>query len=407
MFGASRRKDLEAENIRLRNGLGQLGALDVVQLTAHLDGLRSRVAAEGEQLMGLQQQVAAARSRLVEMDDIALLQEAGIYSYRHPLKDAVAYKQHLAAIKDKAKAAVRGQTAVQATTRWQVDGSARAGMAMVRDFSKLMLRAYNAEADNCVRTVRSHSLATTVQRLDKTRDIIARLGKTMSIRISDSYHSLRISELELTADYLAKVDEERERARAERERQRDEEAAQREIERERARLQREQTQYETAHDQLLAKGDLIGAEQLRNKIAEIVRALDDVAARAANLRLGHVYVISNFGAFGENMIKVGMTRRLDPMDRIRELGSASVPFRFDVHAIVFSKDAVGLENAVHTELADRRVNRVNLHREFFYATPAEVRDILLRHADNYLIEFQEEAEAPEWRRSKGMQAAPS
>ena len=94
-----------------------------------------------------------------------------------------------------------------------------------------------------------------------------------------------------------------------------------------------------------------------------------------------------------------MTRRLEPMDRVRELGDASVPFRFDVHALVFSDDAVGLENRLHTALADRRVNKVNIQREFFRATPAQVRDLLAAAAGSHLLEFTETVEALEWRGS--------
>lgn len=115
---------------------------------------------------------------------------------------------------------------------------------------------------------------------------------------------------------------------------------------------------------------------------------------------GAGYVISNIGAFGERMVKIGMTRRLEPMDRVRELGDASVPFRFDVHALIFSEDAVGLENSLHEEFADRRVNRVNLRREFFYATPAEVREVLERLAGNHLLEYNETPEALEYRAGK-------
>jgi hypothetical protein len=96
-----------------------------------------------------------------------------------------------------------------------------------------------------------------------------------------------------------------------------------------------------------------------------------VQARAANIRAGYVYVISNRGAFGERMVKIGLTRRLDPRDRIYELGDASVPFRYDIHALVFSDDAVGLEARLHQALAHVRVNLVNPRREFFYATPGE------------------------------------
>jgi hypothetical protein len=137
---------------------------------------------------------------------------------------------------------------------------------------------------------------------------------------------------------------------------------------------------------------------MRAEMNEIERAIEDVDYRAANIRAGYVYVISNLGAFGEHMVKVGMTRRLEPLDRIRELSDASVPFNFDVHAIHFSNDAIGVEAEMHKRLSDRRVNRVNLRREFFHATPAEVRDLLADVAGD-LLEFTETAEAFEYHQS--------
>jgi hypothetical protein len=250
-----------------------------------------------------------------------------------------------------------------------------------------------------VRTVKPHSVTAAVDRLSKARDAIARLGKTMDIRISEQYHHLRLYEIRLTADYLAKVEEEKERNRAERERLREEEAARRDIEREKARLAKEQAHYAAALARMDAAGDEAGAAAMRVKLAEVGGEINKVISREANIRTGYVYVISNLGAFGERMVKIGMTRRLDPMDRVRELGDASVPFRFDVHALIFSDDALGLEGRLHAELAERRVNRINPRREFFYATPAEVRDVLARVAGHHLLEYKDVAEAAEWRAS--------
>src|SRR5699024_7305053 len=122
--------------------------------------------------------------------------------------------------------------------------------------------------------------------------------------------------------------------------------------------------------------------------------------RAANQRAGYVYVISNIGALGEAMIKIGLTRRLEPMDRVRELGDASVPFGFDVHALFFSDDAVGIEAEMHRRFAERRVNQVNLRREFFYATPVEALE-QLRDLTGEELEFTERPEAQEYRQSRG------
>ena len=347
----------------------------------------------------LERQVKDLRQQVVVTEETALLQEAGIYQYRHPLGDAVAYQSALARIHDQIKtAAKRDGGAVLATTNWLVSGSEAKGRAMVRDFSKLMLRAYNAEADNLVRGLKPYKLDSAVDRLTKVATTIARLGKTMDIRIAEDYHRLRVKELELTADYLEKVAEERERERAEKERLREERKVQQEIERERARLEKERQHYANALEALLAKGDEEGAARLREQLGEIDHAIEDVDYRAANVRAGYVYVISNVGAFGERMVKVGMTRRLEPRDRIRELSDASVPFNFDVHALFFSNDAVGIEAQMHARLAERRVNLVNQRREFFYATPHEVKEHLLSLTGD-LLEYEETPEALEYHQS--------
>jgi hypothetical protein len=120
------------------------------------------------------------------------------------------------------------------------------------------------------------------------------------------------------------------------------------------------------------------------------------------MRAGYVYVISNIGSFGERMVKIGMTRRLDPYERIKELSDASVPFNFDVHAVFFSKDAVGIEQPMHQRLTAVRVNLVNRRREFFHVTPLEAKAHLAALAGD-LLEFQEMPEALEYR--QGLAAA--
>jgi Domain of unknown function (DUF4041)/T5orf172 domain len=329
-----------------------------------------------------------------------VLQEVGVYQYRHPLENAEQYKAARERISEQIKAMARDSQAIESAQSWTVNNSAAQGRAMVRDLSKLMLRAYNAEAENCVRTMRAGNLAVAVKRLEKAVWAIAKLGKIMSIRVSPAYHQLRIQELELVADYQAKLAEEKEAERAERERLREEAKARREYEQEQQRLTKELTHYRNALAAVGQSGDPASVEELQAKVAEIERTLEGVQARAANIRAGYVYVISNRGAFGERMVKIGLTRRLDPRDRIYELGDASVPFRYDIHALVFSDDAVGLEARLHQALAAVRVNLVNPRREFFYATPGEVRALLAQHA-GHLLDFVEEPEAAEWRQSEG------
>lgn len=393
------RKDLQQENDRLRSVLAGMGL-------PQRDALREEIAALEARRASLVAEIGQLQHGLIQTNDHLILQEVGIYQYAHPLDTSVEYKAWLDANKSRIKEMVKQGEAVTCISTWTVNGSAKEGAKMVRDISKLMLRAYNAEADACVRTVKPTTRDSVIRRLDKTRETIAKLGASMQIRISDPFHAARLMEIRYTADFVAKKAEEKEAERERKARLREEERVAREIAAAQAKLAKERQQYATALAQLMANGDEDGIAELEAKLREIDSGLAGLAERAANTRAGHVYVISNIGAFGERMVKIGMTRRLEPMDRVRELGDASVPFRYDVHALFFSEDAVGLEAALHRRFADRRVNMVNPRREFFYATPSEVRDALA-DLNGHLLEFTEVPEAEEFRQSQNERQKPA
>ena len=339
------------------------------------------------------------RAALVELNDALTLQAAGVYEYRHPLESADAYKQRLADLQSRIKAAITEDRAILASSSFSLDNSLAKGKRMVTDLGKLMLRAYNAEADNAVRALRAGTLDTAIKRLNASAESIARLGSMMDMRVNPEYHALRTEELELTADYLAKVAEEREQVREERERLREEAKAERELAAEREQLEKERSHNENALKALLEQGRESEAAALQTRIEEISKAIEFNDYRAANIRAGYVYVISNVGAFGPDVVKIGLTRRLEPMERVRELGDASVPFPFDVHALFFADDAVGLETQLHQAFADRKVNQVNQRREFFFATPHQVREILADTVGS-LLEYMQEPVATEYHQSR-------
>lgn len=408
LFTSRRRQQLEAQNAELNAFIARSGALDNAAIAAERDRLTSELAAlAGEaqrrrsDLADLDHRLQNLRGQIEQAEGDAELQDVGVYRYRHRLDDAVAYKAALERLKDTIRTTAKPGVAVIGSPQWTVDGSIVKGRVMVREVSKLMLRAYNADADHAVRTMRPYKLDSALARLDTTRSTITRLGKTMRIEISENYHALRRSELELTADYLSRVEQEKDRQRALREQQREDRKVEEEIARKQAQLDKERQRYTTALAQLEAGGDTAAAAQVRAQLTSVTAALAGLAQRRENLRLGHVYVISNVGAFGHRMVKIGMTRRLEPEDRIRELGDASVPFRFDKHALILSEDAVELEAWLHRRFRDRAVNRVNTRREFFYVTPAEVRDALAERGEQFLVEFNEVADAAEWHQSDG------
>lgn len=354
------------------------------------------------------EQVTADRDRLLEQlarpgrndrTETEALADVGIYQYRHPLENAAQYREQLKSIQERIRQMVRDRLAIGASDRFAYNNSLAQGRRMVDDFSKLMLRAYNAEAENCVRTVRAGSVSAAVARLERAVAAIQKQGRFMDMHVTEAFHALRVEEIELTADYLMKVQEEREAEREHRAQLREQRRAEAELAAERQRLEKERNHYRNALEALQAQNKVDDTRELVEHLAQLDAAIQDNDYRAANIRAGYVYVISNIGAFGPNVVKIGMTRRLEPLDRVRELGDASVPFPFDVHLIHFSDDAVSIESQLHQAFAEGRLNRVNLRREFFHATPAEVRDVLTTKFGD-VLEFIDEPEALQYRQSR-------
>lgn len=305
----------------------------------------------------------------MNLDDESVLQEVGIYRYHHSLENAVAYRERLNSISARIAGMVKAGSAIEKSNMFTFDGSLAKGRSMANDLSRLMLRAYNAEAENVVRTLRAGNIAAAVKRLEAARAAIAKLGAMMEMRISNNYHALRVEEVELTADYQMKKEQEREAARADRERLREERKVEMELAAAREKIDKERRHLLTVLERLNASGE--HDAELERKLADVDLAIVQNDLRAANIRAGYVYVMSNRGAFGQYVVKIGLTRRLEPMDRVRELGDASV-----------------------------RVNCVNDRKEFFFATPAEVREVLAAKLGN-LLEFAENAESAEYLQSIG------
>lgn len=333
--------------------------------------------------------------------DVHALDELGFTSYANPAKDSVALGEELKRVQTEAKQILQSKRATTAISGFTFNDSAAKGRKFVNDMSKMMLRAYNAECENCMLTVKAGNGDVARRRLERARDQVARLGRMINLEITGRYHGLRLRELELTLEYQNAKKREKEEERERKARLREEARAQKELEAEKNRLEKEKQHYLNVIAAMEATGNTEEIQALKDKLVEIDKSMNDVDYRAANIRAGYVYVISNIGSFGEDMVKIGMTRRLNPMDRVRELSDASVPFNFDVHALFFSEDAVGVETALHHRFADQRVNLINQRREFFKVTPAQVKDALADISGN-LLEFVDEPEAEQYRMSMQM-----
>ena len=231
----------------------------------------------------------------------------------------------------------------------------------------------------------------------------------MSLYITSKYINLKVDELHLAFEYQQKKQEEKEAQKAARAEMREAARLQKEIEAQRKKIEKEQTHYQTAYEKLLKQLEecpentdlLIKKVELESRLDDIDKAIKDIDYREANQRAGYVYIISNIGAFGENVYKIGMTRRSDPQDRVDELGDASVPFNFDVHAMIFSDDAPALESALHKAFENRKLNMVNTRREFFNVTLDEIKKVVKKNFDK-TVEFIDVPYAEQFRVSQKM-----
>jgi hypothetical protein len=393
-------EEQSVENQRLQALIDEYGLRDLDRLNQEKQHTAAELQAMRQQLTDLHRQLQAVESDLVSTRDQAALQDFGLFDYAHPAESSAQLATELESIRARIKDMVRSKTAVTAAAGFTFNNSAKEGQKFVAQMSQIMLRAYNAEAENCVKTVKAGNLQTAQARLSKAREQIMKQGAMIHLEVSNEYHWLRLQEMALAAAHLQALQAEKEAERAHREALREQRKVEQEMAREKEKLQKELSHYQSTLAALEANGDTEGVERMRALIADAETAISTVDYRAANLRAGYVYVISNVGAFGENMVKIGMTRRLEPMDRVRELGDASVPFTFDVHALFFAEDAVAVESMLHRTFAEQRVNKINTRREFFYVTPNQVLDVLKEHRVE-VVEFTTDYTAEEYHLSRG------
>ncbi|MBQ8967392.1 DUF4041 domain-containing protein [Ruminococcus sp.] len=420
LFGPSKREqELQMEVDRLRamlspqqqniyNAAEQLRALNAQIGTGQqqLAGQQQQAQAMAAQIAQLSREISARQAQIVGLDEELDLQSYSMYRPTYVFANSDLYKDRLKACRDAQKTLIKNGQACFGDMSWTVNGNAAQGRKMVKDMQKLLLRAFNVECDEIVDHVSVANFPKSKERISKTADQITKLGAIMKVAITPQYVNLKMDELCLALDFQQKKAEEKERLRELKEQQREEAKAQKEIEEARKKLEKEQSHYRNALETLqgqLARdpqnADLIAKKnELERQLGETERAIADVDYRQANIRAGYVYVISNIGAFGRDVYKIGMTRRLEPLDRIDELSGASVPFKFDVHALIFTEDAPGLEAALHNAFEDKKVNRINGRREFFHVSLDEIKRVVRQNFDK-TVEWTDVPEAEQYRQS--------
>lgn len=346
---------------------------------------------------------------IIELDDKILFQDFGVYQPQYNFATLDEYKDKLDEIREEQKSMIKNNTAAICNTAWKVQGSEKAGKKMIAENIKQALRNFNIECDLCIGKVKFSNYDNSKERIFKAFELQNKLNETNDIHIVDDYYRLKVKELNLAFEYQKKKQEEKEELRRKREELREAEKVAREIEEKRKELEKEQEHYQNylkrINEQIEVEQSeerkqflLAKKEELDNNVNDVQLALEDLDYREANHRAGYVYIISNIGAFGENIYKIGMTRRLEPEDRIVELSGASVPFKFDIHAMIFSDDAPKLEAALHNHFADKKVNLVNGRKEFFNVTLDEIKQVVRENHDKS-VDFINIPDAEQYRES--------
>lgn len=341
--------------------------------------------------------------------DDEMYMDVGIYQPTYVFSTVDGYKNRLTEIRDAEKMLVKEKKACSWPDSFTMNGSLAEGKKVVNDWMNLMLRAFNGESDVIIDHVTFLNYNRSMERIQKSAESINKIGARMKVMITQNYIDLKLRELAVAFDYQQFKEAEKERLRQIREEEREKAKVEKELADRRAKIEKDQNHVGTELDALRAKMEAAGEEEIdtiKERIAELEEYqkkletdLQDVENRAQQARTGYVYIISNIGSFGENVYKIGMTRRLDPQDRVDELGSASVPFRFDVHAFIFSEDAVDLETALHHAFDKRRVNMVNQHKEFFRVTLDEIEECVKKNYSK-TVEFTRTATAQEYRETQ-------
>jgi predicted nuclease with TOPRIM domain len=354
--------------------------------------------------------VTNLQSLLASLKDEQELTEFGLYEPRYDFGASNQYKAELDAIRQKQKQMIADKKAVLWSADWTVHGSKAKGQSMMNQRTKLTLYAFNGECDSLILKVKYDNVERIRARIQKTYEDINRLSKVEECSINPDYLDLKIQEMHLVHEYQEKLQAEKEEQQRIREEMREEQRAQREIEQAQQEAEKEEERYRKALEK--ARQEMQRAtgekhvelekeiERLNQMLAVAVEKRDRAISRAQMTRSGHVYVISNIGSFGENVYKIGMTRRLEPLDRVRELGDASVPFSFDVHAIIYADDAPALETMLHQSFDSNRINLVNPRKEFFRVTLDEIASIVRENHGE--VEFTLKAEAAEYRQTKAI-----
>lgn len=380
-------------------GLFNIGKPKDETLELKIENLKKEIEQKKQELNIIKQEIAIANDELG-------FQEYGFFERQYKFSDSIKFKDELDSLRLTQKTMVKEGTAGKITSPLTFNNSVKKGEAIQKQMIKAAIRGFNGECDALLVKVTPTNIENKRKAMQRSFDQLNKMYSKNFIEITNSYLQLKFKELQIAVEFELKKQEEKEILREQREKEKEDKKLQAEITRKRKELEKDRTHFKQMINnvsEMLKNAQPDEVAQLKfqlveyqAKLSELDEIEEDIDYREGHATAGYVYVISNIGSFGENVYKIGVTRRLEPLDRIRELSSASVPFQFDVHALVFSEQAFALESEIHTELSKFRVNKVNGRKEYFNVPFSMIKNILDSHKE-LTIELIENAEAFEYR----------
>lgn len=407
---------LELENTTLKNEFTDIEKMTALQLKKDIinkekkvDDLTSEIVKLNEKISNRNEQLQKIESQLISVSEDLEMESFSLYKPKYDFATALGYKDKLTAIRKDQKLMIKNKTATNHSENWTVDGSKAKGRKMTNDNIKQILRSFNNECEAAINKVKFRNIDTIRKRINRSYEQLNKLNTSNTVNISYPYLQLKLQELDLAFEYERKKEEEKEILREEREKQREEKKLQKEIQSKKKIIDKDITHYQQMVSELQNKIATLEDEFQKENLNKEINALlenikikesekEELDYREAHSSAGYVYVISNIGSLGENIVKIGVTRRLNPYDRITELSSASLPFKYDVHAMIFSYEAYQLESTLHEKFDSKRINKMNMRKEFFNISIEEIREALEEYKD-LTIDFTEIPDAEEYRES--------
>ena len=404
---ANRKEALSTEVAQMEAALSALKAQhtaldaetkDLQALAGREQELAASVAEKQDKLRGIEEKIASVQDAETEADKHihAIQAKVDLYSRIDDFVDYGMYEMpdylyetserfalEIKQIREQQKAMIQAKQVIIPQGTPEDFGESPLIRRVMQEQIKLMVRSFNIECDLLIAKVNPGNLQRTLERIDAVATGLEKSGADLRYGFNTGYVKLKYQECRLQYQFALKKKEEQDEQRAIREQMREEERARREYEKAIEDASREEATYERLLEKARKALETVRAEekqaaelriqQLEEELAEARAKAQRAISMAQQTKKGYVYVISNIGSFGENVYKIGLTRRLDPRERVRELGDASVPFSFDIHALIASENAPALETALHKAFDRQRVNAVNLRKEFFRVSLDDIR----------------------------------